>query len=160
MVVRRQAAHVGLAQEPRAGLPDLARLDEVRVPRPELPLAPVQELVAHQPAVEPQGLPVDVEVQQLRRADLVLGQALRVRVVAVPRVGVPLEGVLVRVLVHAGEGVFVGLGAAEFLFALGGLALGLRGRLEEADDAGVALVEDVVCVAYEFPAEPESFFVT
>lgn len=109
MIVRRQAAHVRLTQEPRAGFPDLARLNEVRVPRAELPLAPVEELVAHQPAVEPHGLTVRVEMQQLRRADLVLGQALRVRVVAAAAVGVPLERVLVRILGHAGIRVVDGL---------------------------------------------------
>lgn len=134
-MVRRQTAHVGIPQEPRPGLADISRLNQVRVPGPKLPLAPVEELVAHEPAVEPQGLAVEIEVQELRGADPgareegdevrggLGGCVLVGEVVWVREVGEERE-LVVALLLPVDEGLVAGI--------------------ELADDAGVALVEDIV----------------
>lgn len=97
-----------------------------------------------------------------------LGKAFVVRVVAAAAVGIPFEGVFVRVFVHAGVRVDVFFGgrvvsfSGEFAFFALDWGAGVSAFgwcFEEADDAGVAVVEDVVCVTYEFPAKPEGFFV-
>lgn len=144
MVIRRQAADVALAQHPGARLPHVPRLDEVARERLELPVMPVEELVPDQPAVEPQRLALEVEVEELRRAHPVAGKdggtaaaagrlELEARLGRV--VGCRPGGELGLVLLYVGVG------------------------LDHAHGAGVALVEIVVGVADELPAQPERLLV-
>lgn len=144
VVIRRQAADVALAQDPGARLTHVPRLDEVARERLELPLVPVEELVPDQPAVEPQRLAHEVEVEELRRAHPVAGKE-----------GGPSAGAG-RLELETRLGRVVG---CRPVGELGLVLLYVGVDLGHAHGAGVALVEDVVGVADELPAQPERLLV-
>jgi len=101
------------------------------------------ELIVVQPAVEPEGPALEIQMEELGCAYGEIVFVARGKFALFLRVVVVVFGIFVVVIV---------------IVRVGGLEV-VR-VLDDTHDSGVALVEAVFRVANEFPADPESFFVT
>jgi hypothetical protein len=139
-----QTAHVTLLQLPRAWVEDLAWFLHIDVELSADPLI-ASELIVVQPAVEPEGPALKIQMEELGCAYGEIVFVTRGKFALLLRMVVVVFGRFIFVLVL----VLVSVSGLEVVRVL-----------DDTHDSGVALVEAVFRVANEFPADPESFFVT